>query len=62
MTTRPLTQRQKEILGYLVSNARLRYPTVRQVAKHFGLSPSTVQFHIAAIKAKGHIEQKNSIA
>jgi DNA-binding IclR family transcriptional regulator len=55
---RPLTDCQREILDYI--NARkFRAPTVREIAKHVELSPSTVQGHVEALRKKGALpEQK----
>lgn len=57
-TVRPLTQRQKEILGFMVSHCKIAYPTVREVAKHFGLSPSTTHRHIQALRKKAAFKEK----
>ncbi len=58
---KPLTPRQKEILGYIVSHSRVTYPTVREVARAFGLSASSVQDHIQALRKKGHLIPQNPL-
>src|SRR3989344_1966149 len=45
MTT--LTRRQKQVYDFIYSFSKKRgfSPTVREIAKHFQLSPSTIQEH-----------------
>lgn len=47
-----LTIKQSNIREYMLKRQRMRYPTVREVAKHFKISPSTAQQHIAALRKK----------
>lgn len=56
MRTLELTDRQKAVLEYMKANVKLRYPTVRQVAKHFGVYPATIQEHINALRKKGALK------
>ena len=55
-----LTDRQQAILdfinGYVHDNAFP--PSVREIGRHFGIYPATVQDHISALERKGHLHKK----
>jgi len=55
-----LTARQQAILdfinGYVEENAFP--PSVREIGRHFGIYPATVQDHISALERKGHLQKK----
>jgi DNA-binding MarR family transcriptional regulator len=57
-----LTRRQLEILFYMHANARVRYPTVREIAAHFGIWPATVQDHINALRRKGRFPESEKVS
>lgn len=63
--TRPLTQKQLEILTYIqkeISEAG-RPPSYREIAKHFRYDAvGTVQDHVRALIKKGYLEQDERIA
>lgn len=53
---RPLTERQQEILDYILETIadEGRFPSYREIGAHFGLtSPATVAQHLEALAAKG---------
>ncbi len=50
MTT--LTSRQRQILDFMREHATIRYPSRREIARALGLSPTTVQQHLDALKQK----------
>jgi repressor LexA len=55
---RPLTQRQRQILDYIVASIveRDRFPSYREIGRRFRLaSPATVSQHLAALAAKGFL-------
>ncbi len=55
-----LTERQQAILDfineYVESNGFP--PSVREIGKHFGVYPATVQDHISALERKGFLQKK----
>jgi len=53
-----LTDRQKEILAFIIKHQRQRNPTVRTIAKHFHIAVSTVHEHLQAIRKKGYLAEK----
>ncbi len=60
-----LTDRQKEILDFIVSfrTERGYAPSIRQIAKHFGIaSTNGVKRHLDALTKKGHITVDNNIS
>ena len=61
MTTRELTERQREILRYILDRIEERGapPTMREIADHFGLSsPASVKVHLDALEKKGFIKRR----
>jgi repressor LexA len=57
---RPLTKRQREILGFIVATIRDRdrFPSYREIGRRFGLtSTATVSQHLEALVAKGFLER-----
>jgi SOS-response transcriptional repressor LexA len=54
---RPLTGRQREVLRFLVEEARAgRAPSVRDITEHFGAaSPSGMLAHLRALAARGYL-------
>jgi len=59
-----LTKRQEEILGYITGYvAAHRYPpSLREIARHFGIYLRAVQDHLAALVRKGYIEQTRNVS
>src|SRR5206468_10936040 len=59
-TTGMLTERQQSILNfineYVESNGFP--PSVREIGRHFGIYPATVQDHISALERKGFLHKK----
>lgn len=55
MLRTPMTQKQQNIYDYIVEQAKTLgfQPTVRDVARRFGIALGTAQDHIAAIRRKG---------
>ncbi len=55
-----LTDRQQAILdfinGYVEANGFP--PSVREIGRHFGIYPATVQDHITALERKGYLQKK----
>jgi repressor LexA len=55
-----LTERQQAILDfinqYVADNGFP--PSVREIGRHFGIYPATVQDHISALERKGHLQKK----
>src|ERR1041385_8779738 len=55
-----LTERQQSILDfineYVESNGFP--PSVREIGRHFGVYPATVQDHISALERKGYLQKK----
>lgn len=58
----PRTQRQKDILDYIVrySNQRGHVPSYTQIARYFGVkSRATIGKHIAALERRGLLERRD---
>ena len=55
-----LTEKQQAILDFINKYiADNQYPpSVREIGKHFGIYPATVQDHISAIERKGFLQKK----
>jgi len=55
-----LTDKQQAILNFINDYiAEHQYPpSVREIGKHFGIYPATVQDHISAIERKGFLQKK----
>ena len=55
-----LTEKQQAILNFIHDYiAEHQYPpSVREIGKHFGIYPATVQDHISAIERKGFLQKK----
>jgi repressor LexA len=55
-----LTERQQAILAFIDDyiNDNGFPPSVREIGRHFGIYPATVQDHIAALERKGHLQKK----
>jgi repressor LexA len=55
-----LTDKQQAILEFINDYiAEHQYPpSVREIGKHFGIYPATVQDHISAIERKGFLQKK----
>jgi repressor LexA len=55
-----LTDKQQAILDFINDYiAEHQYPpSVREIGKHFGIYPATVQDHISAIERKGFLQKK----
>ena len=55
-----LTEKQQAILNFINDYiAEHQYPpSVREIGKHFGIYPATVQDHISAIERKGFLQKK----
>lgn len=55
-----LTEKQQAILDFINEYiAEHQYPpSVREIGKHFGIYPATVQDHISAIERKGFLQKK----
>lgn len=56
MSKQQLTDKQRGVLMFMERNAKLRYPTVRAVAKYFGICAATAHDHIKALKRKGKLK------
>lgn len=57
----PRTQRQKDILDYIISYSRQRghEPSYSQIARHFGVkSKATIAKHVAALERRGLITRR----
>ena len=55
-----LTERQQAILDFIneyVGDNGFP-PSVREIGRHFGIYPATVQDHISALERKGHLQKK----
>ncbi|PYS56247.1 MAG: hypothetical protein DMG13_00430 [Acidobacteria bacterium] len=55
-----LTERQQSILNFIneyVENNGFP-PSVREIGRHFGIYPATVQDHITALERKGQLQKK----
>lgn len=55
-----LTERQQAILDFINQyvNDNGFPPSVREIGRHFGIYPATVQDHISALERKGHLHKK----
>jgi repressor LexA len=55
-----LTERQQAILDFINEyvHANGFPPSVREIGRHFGIYPATVQDHISALERKGHLQKK----
>ena len=55
-----LTDKQKAILNFINDyiDEHQYPPSVREIGKHFGIYPATVQDHISAIERKGFLQKK----
>ena len=55
-----LTEKQQAILDFINDYiSEHQYPpSVREIGKHFGIYPATVQDHISAIERKGFLQKK----
>jgi repressor LexA len=57
---KPLTERQREVLDFIVANMHLYSPTTREIARQFGIkSPHGVTVHLEALQRKGWIRMAN---
>jgi repressor LexA len=55
-----LTERQQTILDFIDQYVKDNGfpPSVREIGKHFGIYPATVQDHITALERKGYLQKK----
>jgi len=55
-----LTEKQQAILNFIQDYLEEHQypPSVREIGKHFGIYPATVQDHISAIERKGFLQKK----
>ncbi|PYS37785.1 MAG: repressor LexA [Acidobacteria bacterium] len=55
-----LTQRQEAILNFINESVEQNGfpPSVREIGRHFGIYPATVQDHISALERKGYLQKK----
>ena len=55
-----LTEKQQAILNFINDYIEEHQypPSVREIGKHFGIYPATVQDHISAIERKGFLQKK----
>ena len=55
-----LTERQQAILDFVNKYVDENGfpPSVREIGRHFGIYPATVQDHICALERKGHLQKK----
>ena len=55
-----LTERQQAILDFINDyvNENGFPPSVREIGRHFGIYPATVQDHITALERKGYLHKK----
>lgn len=55
-----LTDRQKEVLSYIGSYAGSHGfpPTLREIALHFSIAPTSVLGHLHALESKGFIRRQ----
>jgi repressor LexA len=55
-----LTEKQQAILNFINHYIEEHQypPSVREIGKHFGIYPATVQDHISAIERKGFLQKK----
>lgn len=65
MATRPVTERQQEILDFIVSAIRSRGfpPTLREIGAQFGIrSTKGVNDHLEALERKGKIKRQKDLS
>lgn len=61
--SRPLTERQAEVLEFIKANSAYFGPSVRQIAQQFGFkSPNGVICHLEALERKGFITRRPKVA
>src|SRR5204862_7778426 len=55
-----LTERQQSILDFINEYVKDNGfpPSVREIGRHFGIYPATVQDHISALERKGVLQKK----
>ena len=55
-----LTDRQQAILDFINASVNDNGfpPSVREIGRHFGIYPATVQDHISALERKGYLQKK----
>jgi repressor LexA len=55
-----LTEKQQAILDFINEYVRDNSfpPSIREIGRHFGIYPATVQDHISALERKGHLQKK----
>ena len=55
-----LTDRQRSILDFINEYVEDNGfpPSVREIGRHFGIYPATVQDHISALERKGYLQKK----
>lgn len=55
-----LTERQQTILDFINEYVEANGfpPSVREIGRHFGIYPATVQDHLSALERKGHLQKK----
>jgi len=59
----PLTPKQAAVLAWIEANSGYYSPTVREIARQFGIkSPNGVATHLAALERKGRIRRTPGIA
>ena len=59
----PLTDRQREVLDFIVQNMHLYSPTVREIAAAMAIkSPNGVAVHLKALERKGYVRLANKKA
>ena len=61
-TERPsLTDQQAKVLAFIVDNAAMYSPTVREIAAAFGFkSPNGVTCHLVALERKGYLKRRHT--
>jgi hypothetical protein len=50
-----LTKKQQAVLDWMIENQRVIFPTVREIAAHFDVYPSTIHGHIECLRSKGFL-------
>lgn len=61
-TKPPLTDQQSRVLAFIVDNAAMYSPTVREIARAFGFrSPNGVTCHLAALERKGYLRRTSTV-
>src|SRR5215471_4489722 len=55
-----LTEKQQAILEFIETYVKENGfpPSVREIGRHFGIYPATVQDHISALERKGQLQKK----